>query len=73
MPKYADDPAWADVEPIAQNEGGSHPLAAIAYGEEYSEAMAYLRAVMAKDDLSERVLDLTKDIIIMNPSHYTVW
>lgn len=43
MPKtYEDDEAWADVAPIPQDDGGLHPLAAIAYSEEYSEAMGYL-------------------------------
>lgn len=74
MPKfYHDDPAWADVEPLAQDDGGMHPLAAIAYTDEYSEAMGYLRAVMAKNEFSERVLGLTEHIISMNPAHYTVW
>lgn len=74
MPKYYhDDEAWADVEPLPQDDGGLHPLAAIAYTEEYSEAMGYLRAVMAKNEFSERVLGLTEHIISMNPAHYTVW
>ncbi|TKA62219.1 hypothetical protein B0A49_10012 [Cryomyces minteri] len=73
MPKYAEDPAWEDVVPIPQDDGGPNPLAAIAYTEEYSEAMSYLRAVMANNEMSERVLDLTEDIINMNPAHYTVW
>ncbi|CAI6341968.1 unnamed protein product [Periconia digitata] len=70
---YREDPAWADIEPIAQDDGGLHPLAAIAYTEEYSEAMGYLRAVMAKNEFSQRVLALTEHIISMNPAHYTVW
>lgn len=70
---YADSEEWEDVLPIAQDDGGPNPLAAIAYTEEYSEAMSYLRAVMAKDEKSERVLELTEDIIDMNPAHYTVW
>lgn len=73
MGKYADSEEWADVVPIEQDDGGPNPLAAIAYTESYSEAMAYLRAVMAKDEKSERVLELTEDIIGMNPAHYTVW
>ena len=74
MPKYYhDDEAWADIEPLPQDDGGLHPLAAIAYTEEYSEAMGYLRAVMAKNEFSERVLGLTEHIISMNPAHYTVW
>jgi protein farnesyltransferase/geranylgeranyltransferase type-1 subunit alpha len=74
MPKYYDDDeAWADIEPLPQDDGGLHPLAAIAYSEEYSQAMGYLRAVMAKNEFSERVLALTEHIISMNPAHYTVW
>jgi protein farnesyltransferase/geranylgeranyltransferase type-1 subunit alpha len=74
MPKYYDeDEAWADIEALPQDDGGLHPLAAIAYTEEYSQAMGYLRAVMAKNEFSERVLALTEHIISMNPAHYTVW
>lgn len=70
---YHDDEAWKDVEPLPQDDGGMHPLAAIAYTEEYSEAMSYLRAVMANNEFSDRVLGLTEHIINMNPAHYTVW
>lgn len=70
---YHDDEAWKDVEPLPQDDGGMHPLAAIAYTEEYSEAMGYLRAVMANNEFSDRVLGLTEHIINMNPAHYTVW
>jgi protein farnesyltransferase/geranylgeranyltransferase type-1 subunit alpha len=70
---YHDDDAWADIEPLPQDDGGLHPLAAIAYTEEYSEAMGYLRAVMAKNEFSRRVLGLTEHIISLNPAHYTVW
>lgn len=74
MPRsYHDDETWADIEPLPQDDGGLHPLAAIAYTDEYSEAMGYLRAVMAKNEFSERVLSLTEHIISMNPAHYTVW
>ncbi|KAJ4300966.1 CAAX geranylgeranyltransferase alpha subunit [Kalmusia sp. IMI 367209] len=70
---YHDDPEWKDIEPLEQDDGGLHPLAAIAYTDEYSEAMGYLRAVMAKNEYSARVLELTEHIISMNPAHYTVW
>ena len=69
---YHDDPAWADVEPLPQQDTG-HPLASIAYTEEYSESMSYLRAIMAKSEYSQRGLELTDHIISMNPAHYTVW
>lgn len=73
MGKYSDDPAWQDIVPFPQDDGGPNPLAAIAYTEEYSEAMSYLRAVMADDELSPRALSLTGDIIDLNAAHYTVW
>lgn len=73
MGKYSDDPLWADVVPLPTDEGGPNPLAAIAYSEEYGETMSYLRAIMASDEFSPRVLSLTEDLISMNPAHYTVW
>ena len=73
MGKYSDSQTWEDVIPIPQDDGGPNPLAAIAYTEEYSEAMSYLRAVMAIDEKSDRSLALTEDIIRLNPAHYTVW
>ncbi|QSS56236.1 CaaX farnesyltransferase alpha subunit Ram2 [Histoplasma capsulatum var. duboisii H88] len=52
---------------------GTYPLATIAYAPEYEEATSYLRAVMAENEMSERALELTGDVILMNPAHYTVW
>lgn len=69
---YALDPDWDDVTPILQAEP-EHALAAIAYPEDYVEAMSYLRAVMAAKEHSPRCLQLTEHIISMNPAHYTVW
>ncbi|KAL5043238.1 hypothetical protein BDW71DRAFT_199889 [Aspergillus fruticulosus] len=76
MGKYASDPEWVSIEPIPLNDGsksGAVPLATIAYSEEYLEATSYLRAVMAANEMSERALKLTEDVIFMNPAHYTVW
>ena len=73
MGVYSDSQEWEDVVPIPQDDGCPNPLAAIAYTEEYSEAMSYLRAVMAMDEKSDRSLALTEDIIRLNPAHYTVW
>lgn len=69
----SDDPDWKDVEPIPLDEGGPNALAAIAYPEDYEEAMSYLRAIMAKNEMSERAYELTAAIIDANPAHYTVW
>jgi protein farnesyltransferase/geranylgeranyltransferase type-1 subunit alpha len=73
---YSTDPEWADVTPIELDDGsnsGSMPLASIAYPPEYLDATSYLRAVMAANEMSERALKLTEDVISMNPAHYTVW
>ncbi|KAL1869722.1 hypothetical protein VTK73DRAFT_2963 [Phialemonium thermophilum] len=70
--KYAQDPEWDDVEPIPLEEPEG-ALAAIAYPEEYAEAISYLRAVMLKKEYSPRCLRLTEHIISLNPAHYTVW
>lgn len=70
---YGDDPEWADIVPIPQDDGGPNALATIAYTDEYREAMSYLRAVMAANEYSQRALELTEHVIGMNPAHYTVW
>ena len=72
-PRYAGSKEWADVEPLPQDDGGPNALATIAYTEEYKDAMAYLRAVMAANEFSPRVLELTAHIITLNAAHYTVW
>lgn len=78
-PFYSVSPRWKDVTPIPLIDGPpgqkdpGPALATIAYSPRYSEAMSYLRAVMAVNEFSRRALDLTEDIIGMNPAHYTVW
>lgn len=72
MTRYAQDPVWDNITPIPQDDGPT-PLAAIAYTDEYAEAIAYLRAVMARGEKSKRCLDLTEHIIKLNSAHYTVW
>ncbi|KAI5288148.1 CAAX geranylgeranyltransferase alpha subunit, partial [Ascosphaera acerosa] len=74
---------FASAAAMGAAEGGEHtlaasastitPLVSIAYTDEYVEATGYLRAVMAANEMSERALRLTEDVIAMNPAHYTVW
>lgn len=73
--KYSSDPEWASIAPIPliDSPDDTTPLASIAYAPEYLEATSYLRAVMAANEMSERALRLTEDVIAMNPAHYTVW
>lgn len=65
-------PEWADVVPIPQDDG-PNPLVPIAYTREYSTTMDYFRAMCRAQEKSERALDLTKIVIELSPSHYTVW
>ncbi|KAF9912212.1 CAAX geranylgeranyltransferase alpha subunit [Lobosporangium transversale] len=63
---------WADVVPIPQDDG-PNPLVPIAYTKEYSTTMGYFRAICQRQEQSERALELTKIVIELSPSHYTVW
>lgn len=35
--------------------------------------MDMFRAIVSREELSERVLDLTETLIRINPGHFTVW
>ena len=73
---YSSSPLYADITPIPLNDAPNLPgisLASISYADHYAEAMSYLRAVMAKNEISERALTITEDVISDNPAHYTVW
>ncbi|KAG8803540.1 CAAX geranylgeranyltransferase alpha subunit [Serendipita sp. 399] len=69
---YADREEWKDVQPIEQTEI-SNPLIPIFYPPDYKDALDYFRGVVATEERSERVLELTEHIIRMNPAHYSVW
>mmetsp|Transcript_9204 Transcript_9204/g.24950 ORF Transcript_9204/g.24950 Transcript_9204/m.24950 type:complete len:313 (-) Transcript_9204:377-1315(-) len=69
---YKDDPVWADVTPLPIEEP-EDAAAKIDYSEEFKDAMSYFRAILHSHECSKRVLDLTFDIIDMNPGNYTAW
>ncbi|KAG0357992.1 hypothetical protein BC939DRAFT_411086 [Gamsiella multidivaricata] len=69
---FYEKPEWADVVPIPQDDG-PNPLVPIAYRKEYSITMDYFRAISKAQEQSERALELTKIVIELSPSHYTVW
>ncbi|KAF9213899.1 CAAX geranylgeranyltransferase alpha subunit [Podila verticillata] len=69
---FYEKPEWADVVPVPQDDG-PNPLVPIAYTKEYSTTMDYFRAICRTQEQSERALELTKIVIELSPSHYTVW
>jgi protein farnesyltransferase/geranylgeranyltransferase type-1 subunit alpha len=38
-----------------------------------TSAMSTFRYILSQQELSKRVLELTGEIVKMNPAHYTVW
>ncbi|ODH50995.1 hypothetical protein GX48_02956 [Paracoccidioides brasiliensis] len=58
---------------VSGNGNGTYPLATISYSPNYVEATSYLRALMAANEMSDRAIELTEDVILINPAHYTVW
>eukprot|EP00735_Rhodelphis_limneticus_P014648 TRINITY_DN8709_c0_g1::TRINITY_DN8709_c0_g1_i1::g.349::m.349 TRINITY_DN8709_c0_g1::TRINITY_DN8709_c0_g1_i1::g.349 ORF type:complete len:318 (+),score=71.99,sp/P93227/FNTA_SOLLC/45.51/2e-85,PPTA/PF01239.17/3.9e-09,PPTA/PF01239.17/1.8e-10,PPTA/PF01239.17/7.9e-09,PPTA/PF01239.17/1.6e-07,PPTA/PF01239.17/3.8e-05,PPTA/PF01239.17/44,TPR_14/PF13428.1/9.3,TPR_14/PF13428.1/1.5e+04,TPR_14/PF13428.1/8.1,DUF3524/PF12038.3/3.9e+03,DUF3524/PF12038.3/0.025,TPR_11/PF13414.1/1.2,TPR_11/PF13414.1/1.4e+02 TRINITY_D len=69
---FSKRPEWADVKPIPQDDG-DHPVVSIAYSEEFVETMDYFRAIIATNEKSDRALQLTEEVIALNPANYTVW
>ena len=64
---------WDDVEPLEQYEGGPAPIAPIPYTPQYTEVMSYFRAILKKEEASERALKLTQEVIYFSEGHYTAW
>jgi len=70
---YSKRPEWADIEPIPQYNEKMPKLININYEKEYSDAMDCFRAIVKKNELSQRALEITEFIVHYNPAHYYVW
>merc|ERR1712216_336152 len=64
--------SWKDVVPIAQDDGPA-PVVSIQYSSDFRQIMGYFRAILQSNELSERALALTKEVIRVNAGNYTAW
>lgn len=68
---YSTRPEWADVEPMSIKTQTN--IMDIKYTARYEEAFSYFRAMLIRDELSERSLALTADCIDLQRSNFSVW
>jgi protein farnesyltransferase/geranylgeranyltransferase type-1 subunit alpha len=72
MTLYASRADWSDVVPVEQDDG-PNPACPIAYTDDFKDCMNYFRAIIRSQEMSQRVFDLTSDVISANAANYTVW
>jgi protein farnesyltransferase/geranylgeranyltransferase type-1 subunit alpha len=63
---------WSDVEPVPQDDG-PNPVISIQYTAEFTKLMDLFRAVLRSGEKSNRVLQLTSDLLAINAANYTLW
>ncbi|XP_074641472.1 protein farnesyltransferase/geranylgeranyltransferase type-1 subunit alpha-like [Tubulanus polymorphus] len=69
---YKDREDFADLIPIPVDEG-PNPIVRIAYTEHFKDVYDYFRAILKKDERSERAFDVVSQAVKLNPANYTAW
>ncbi|CAD5221754.1 unnamed protein product [Bursaphelenchus okinawaensis] len=70
--RYDSKPEWKDVTPI-YNSIAEDAVVRISHTPEFIDAFAYFRAVLHKNEMSERAFELTTTCSQLNPANYSVW
>ena len=63
---------WKDITPVPQFSPNVEILK-IQYKPEYIELMDYFRAIILKNELSQRAYELTTEVINEAPTNYMAW
>jgi len=69
---FSKRPAFVDVTPVPQDDG-PFPVCPINYAAEYRETLDYFRALIQTNEVSERALEVTAEVVELNAAHYTAW
>ena len=69
---YHDNPIWADVVPVTLPQQRGDPFF-VDYTPEYIDLMGYFLAVLEKNEVSERALEIADRVLRKFPSHYSAW
>jgi len=64
---------WNDIDPVPQDDGPFGGVCCIAYTDRFRETMDYFRAIIKKEEKSERALQLVGEVITANAANYTAW
>eukprot|EP00922_Rhytidocystis_sp_ex-Travisia-forbesii_P035969 GHVS01053374.1.p1 GENE.GHVS01053374.1~~GHVS01053374.1.p1 ORF type:complete len:354 (-),score=82.56 GHVS01053374.1:262-1278(-) len=64
---------WEDVQRQPELLDGPHPLATIAYTADARRCLLLFTAIVAREEISDRVLNLTAEVIRINSANYTAW